>query len=229
MLVILSADLSRVRNVRYRDRSLRHCIEQFDVSARGRSGQAGTPAPRLTAPVATPRCSPRRSDATEFRRGLESGAPRSSIHVARPDAGGSTAASCAATRPSRFRRRLPSWFVRSRSIIISRTRSKSLRHLEVTLIAGVVKWDQTLSNSRRRAISRRLRRVIVALDWLVIWRHPAPRGSWLTAIRQADGNRRPQPQEEALRLHAHSRVLVTVTQISGANYIAQTSAARSRR
>ena len=75
---------------------------------------------------------------------------------------------------------------------------QSLRHLEVALIAGLVKWDQDLVEQPPPGVSRRLRRVIVAWDWLIVWRHPAPREAGSTTIRPADRNRRPQPEEEAL-------------------------------
>jgi len=48
------------------------------------------------------------------------------------------------------------------------------RHFEVALIAGVVKWDQDLVEQPPPGVSRRFRRVIVAWDWLMVWRHPAP-------------------------------------------------------
>ena len=45
---------------------------------------------------------------------------------------------------------------------------QSLRHFEVALIAGVVKWDQDLVEQPPPGVSRRLRRVIVAWDWLIV-------------------------------------------------------------
>ena len=53
-----------------------------------------------------------------------------------------------------------------------------LRDFEVALIAGVVKGDQDLVEQPPPGVSRRLRRVIVAWGLLIVWRHPAPRGSW---------------------------------------------------